>query len=280
MDRLLAISVCVAVLLSGCSHKVQQPPEHSEASLIVAQPTIAPGSQMELGIRFVLESGWHIYWQNPGDSGEPPRIQWKLPAEIRAGTLEWPTPTRLTTPAGTDYGYESTTVLLSSMQVPATAQPGNTIELVGDLRWLVCHDVCVPRRTQLKAPVRIANETRVDQSAQRLLQSAAARVPQPLPASFRPVATRLPDGFRLSMLLSEPVSQAQMFPSELEQIDNNAPQEFANHGGKMSLTLKKSEYLRQEPDRLRGVIVLNGQDAYQLDVPIHSLEARKGERHK
>ena len=34
---------------------------------------------------FDLEKGWHIYWVNPGDSGEPPKIQWQLPERISRG---------------------------------------------------------------------------------------------------------------------------------------------------------------------------------------------------
>jgi DsbC/DsbD-like thiol-disulfide interchange protein len=48
----------------------------------------------------VTDDGWHIYWQNPGDSGEPPRIKWQLPSGVTATALEWPTPMRMTTSAG------------------------------------------------------------------------------------------------------------------------------------------------------------------------------------
>lgn len=204
-------------------------------------------------------------------------MQWQLPAGATAEGIEWPTPVRLKNPAGTDYGYEGTTVLLTSVQIPTTAQPGTTIDLGGDLRWLVCHDVCVPQRTTLKAPVRIASSGAVDDSAQPLLQSVAESLPKPLPASFQPAVASLTDNFRLTMVPSQSVTQAEFFPGELEQVDNSAPQELQDHAGTLSLRLKKSEYLRQEPQRLRGVIVLNARDAYQLDVPIHST-AQKGSR--
>jgi DsbC/DsbD-like thiol-disulfide interchange protein len=276
-SRMLLAMFCLLAALCACSHTAPQPlvPVHSKAKLIVEQPTLTPGSQANLGIQFVTESGWHIYWQNPGDSGEPPRIQWRLPAGITAGTLEWPTPTRMTTTAGTDYGYQGTTVLLSTLHIPATTQPGTTLELVGDLRWLVCHDICVPQHTQLKAPIRIASAASIDHSAQQALQTATERIPQPLPESFRPSAAELPGAFRLTLISAQPISQAQFFPGEEEQIDNSAPQSLTNRAGTTSLTLKKSEYLRKDPERLRGVILLNGRDAYQLDVPIQTSAMQK-----
>lgn len=275
--RGLSASCVFLLVLSACSH-TPRPLTHSRATLIIEQSAIMPGSRLNFGIQFVTDSGWHIYWQNPGDSGEPPRIQWQLPAGVTVGTLDWPTPTRLTTKAGTDYGYEGTTVLLSSLQLPAMAQPGR-MEAIGDLRWLVCSDICIPQRTQIKVPVRIAQTASIDDSAHRLLQAATEHVPKPLPASMRPVAASSADSFRLTLVSNEPITQAQFFPSEEEQVDNGAAQELTSDLGGTSLTLKKSQYLRKDPPRLRGVIVLNQRDAYQLDVPIHSSAAQKGSSH-
>ena len=265
----------MAVACSHTSETVPAPPSHSTASFVLEKSAAQPGSRVNLGIKFVIESGWHIYWQNPGDSGEPPRIQWRLPAGMTAGTLAWPTPLRLTTTAGTDYGYEGTTVLLSSLQIPPTAQPGATLEVSGNLRWLVCHDICVPQRAQLSTPLRIAGASSVDESASSLLQSAAERMPRPLPARFRPLVTSSADSFRLTLATGEPVTKAEFFPAEAEQIDDQAQQALRTNPGVLHLTLKKAENLGQDPRRLKGVIVLNGRDAYELDAPIRSMARQK-----
>jgi thiol:disulfide interchange protein DsbD len=242
--------------------------------LIIERPAVTPGSRVNFGIQFVTDNGWHIYWQNPGDSGEPPRIQWHLPAGLSTGTIDWPTPTRLNSAAGTDYGYEGTVVLLSWLQLPETAQPGR-IEVRGDISWLVCREVCIPQRTQLKMPVRISQIPITDDSAHQMLLSATEHLPKPLPAGLRPLAASSADGFRLTLVSNDPIRQAEFFPSEEAQIDNGARQELASHNGKATLMLKKSPYLRKEPQHLKGVIVVNQRDAYRLDVPIQSL-AEKG----
>ena len=277
MRRLLASSACFLALLSGCKHPAPVPTEHSRASLIIEQSAATPGSKVRVGIQFVTDSGWHIYWQNPGDSGEAPRIQWQLPAGITAGPLEWPTPMRMKTAAGTDYGYQGTTVLLSSLQIPNTAQSG-TLEIGGDLHWLVCHDICMPQGAHLEAPLQVANAAKVNDTTQELLQDAAAKIPGALPVNVHPAVTILPDGFRVTLKLSEPITAAEFFPADVEQIENGAPQEFENRGGTVSLILRKSEYLRQEPQHLRGVLLLNGGAAYGFDVPIQGAAAQKGKR--
>ena len=45
-------------------------------------------------VRYEIADHWHIYWQNSGESGQPPRITWKLPDGFSAGNLRYPVPTR------------------------------------------------------------------------------------------------------------------------------------------------------------------------------------------
>jgi DsbC/DsbD-like thiol-disulfide interchange protein len=275
MGRGLASCACLLMLLSGCTRPTPQQQTHSKAALVIEQTAVTPGSKVNVGIQIVTDSGWHIYWQNPGDSGEPPQMQWQLPSGVTTGELGWPTPIRLTTTAGTDFGYEGTTVLLSALQIPTTMQSG-TITVGGDLRWLVCHDICVSQSTHLEAPIRIASVTSINDSAHQLLQSAAERLPKPLPASYRPEVASLRNSFRLTFISNQPITQSEFFPGDEAEIDNGAPQEVVNHAGIVSLTLKKSDYLQQEPQHLQGVLVLNGRDAYLLDAPIHRSATQKG----
>ena len=47
-----------------------------KVELILEQDAIVPHGKTWVGIRVDLQDGWHTYWVNPGDSGEPPRIEW------------------------------------------------------------------------------------------------------------------------------------------------------------------------------------------------------------
>jgi DsbC/DsbD-like thiol-disulfide interchange protein len=272
----------MVALFASCSRPAtssaaSQPPTHSRASLIVENSSVQPGSEVKLGIEFIMDEGWHIYWQNPGDSGEPPKIEWRLPAGVKVAAIEWPAPKRLPTTAGTDYGYDGTTVLLSSLEIPATAQPGSNIEVGGDLRWLVCHDVCIPQHTGLNVPLRIASTNTLDDKAHRFLRTSAKSIPSSLPASFRPVVTSTTDSFLLRLVTSNAVTVAEFFPAEEEQIDNGAPQTVSTQGRILRLTLKKAENLQHDPERLKGVIVLDGREAYQIDAPVQRAAAQKGQ---
>jgi thiol:disulfide interchange protein DsbD len=245
----------------------------------MAAQSVQAGAQTQVGIEFLTEPGWHIYWRNPGDSGEPPRVDWKLGPGVAMSDLQWPTPMRMKNSAGTDYGYQGTTVLLAGMTIPQGVQTG-VLNIAGSLHWLACRDICVPQSMELKAPVRVVQETIADPAATALLNAAAAKIPRPLPAACHAQAVSGKESFRF--LLDCPqrtIAQAEFFPADVEQIENGAPQPLASKNGRLELRLKKSEYLHAEPERLSGVILLNGHEAYEVSAQIHAgKHQRRAER--
>jgi len=80
---------------SRCFNSADAP--HVRVQLVVSEENLIPGTKDEnnAGLYFKLEAGWHIYWMNPGDAGEPPHVQWTLPVGITAGPLRFPAPKRL-----------------------------------------------------------------------------------------------------------------------------------------------------------------------------------------
>ena len=61
------------------------PERHVDAELVAATDAIVPGKPLTVGLKLKHQSEWHTYWQVPGDSGLPTRIEWKLPAGFTAG---------------------------------------------------------------------------------------------------------------------------------------------------------------------------------------------------
>ena len=79
---------------------------HLQVQMVV--PVLLSGARTgaHAGLYFKLEPGWHVYWKNAGDSGEPPRMKWTLPDGIKAGPLQFPAPKRLPLGPLMDFGYE------------------------------------------------------------------------------------------------------------------------------------------------------------------------------
>jgi DsbC/DsbD-like thiol-disulfide interchange protein len=107
------------VLLPGGRASAASIP-HGTVDLIAENQWIAPGRQAYFGLNFRLEKGWHIYWVNPGDSGQPPRVEWHLPKGLSAGEIEWPAPRRLGTSTIVDFGYDDAVMLLVPVRASST----------------------------------------------------------------------------------------------------------------------------------------------------------------
>ena len=82
-----------------------------EVQLVTDSAAVAPGASFHAGLYFRIEEGWHIYWQNAGDSGEPPTVTWHVPPDVQAGPILWPVPKRIDVEPFVNYGYEEEILL-------------------------------------------------------------------------------------------------------------------------------------------------------------------------
>jgi len=123
-----------------------------------------------VGIRFVLEPDWYLYWKNPGDSGLPIDVKWDLPKGWMASELRHPVPSKFVYDNLVSYGYKKELVLL------ATLSPGSEpLEVLNArLDWLVCKESCVRGKADVSLPLK--RNVRVDH-AQSILAYAQKKIP-------------------------------------------------------------------------------------------------------
>jgi len=253
---------------------------HGTVELLSEQESIQPGRAIHLGLYFRLEEGWHIYWINPGDSGEPPRLEWHLPAGLRASAIEWPAPSRLPIPPLMDYGYEAEVLLPVSIENTSGLAPGAEVTPSADMKAIVCREVCIPAKAQLSLSLPVRAE-RPRESAATVAKFSAARkaLPKPAPASWRPSAKDLGDRFELRVNTGHAASEAWFAPLEPLQIEDAAPQKSVTTAAGVRLMLKKSDQLLKPVARLQGVLVLPG-GAYLIDAPVERAPAKRPNQEK
>ena len=303
-----ALSCGTALLLWVVSMQAQATPiPHGTLELIARNPWIAPGQTLDLGLRFQLDKGWHIYWVNPGDSGEPPRVEWQLPAGLTAGAIEWPTPLRFETSSSiVDYGYEGAVLLIVPVHVEASLPVQQPIRIGAAVKLLICsHEMCVPGKAELsltlpiKSPpmLNVHNNVLRKQDAENdhLFTATRNSSPREVPESWRIRVADANDAFVLSVnpgrqSAGHEITQAIFFPLIESQIENAAPQKFEPQAADFRLTLRKSERLLKPIQRLKGVLVVSagpnsnpsdGNQSYVIDVPISKPStARSGSGNK
>jgi DsbC/DsbD-like thiol-disulfide interchange protein len=250
--------------------RAQSPPDHAaHVRLIWDGNPIRPGHTLWVGALFQLDPGWHIYWQNPGDSGEPPRIQWKLPSELHGGAILWPRPVLLGKGSVRDYGYEGQVLLMTPLQTPPNLPATTPVEIAATVKYIVCREICIPGKADLTLSIPQLSQTTAQPASWReLFQRTRAQLPNPLPPYLKVSATSTGGNFVLVLEGAAATDEMRFFPIEPGVIENSAAQSVTSNGSVVRLTLKKSEQLAKPLSTLRGVIVLDGNRAYKIDVPV------------
>ncbi len=260
----LYVSLCLALLLACNAAAQKVNAQHAQLELL-AGPSPSTG-QIQLGVHFILEKAWHIYWINPGDSGQPPEFHWQLPPGFTAGAIQWPHPERMQNGRMADYGYHEEALLLVSLSTPQNHR-GKPADVALDAKWLICREVCIPDHAQLHLTLPMAPSANTDSSVTQLFNNAKKLLPRPLPHGWHAHAESLNDSFVLTIQSDSPVQKAEFFPLEPGQIENGATQDVRPLAKGVQITLRKSDQLLKNIAHLKGVAVL-GTNAYTIDAPV------------
>src|SRR5439155_19436684 len=219
----LRFTALIGSLILGAAPSARAAPvEPVSARLVPEAAGIAPGTTQGVDLHLHIAPGWHTYWRNPGDSGLPTEIAWKLPVGFGAGDILWPVPERFVLGAIGNYGYAGSTDLLVPIAAPAALEPGGTSHLEAEAHWLVCSEICIPGEAalQLDLPAATAAPS-ADPSAAAIFAAARARLPQP--AGFTTRFAAAGGEVRLfvpqSALAGRDVAKAAFFPYDGNLVD-------------------------------------------------------------
>ena len=247
----------------------QAPSQHARVELLARQASVKPGSDLQLGVHFILDEGWHIYWINPGDSGQPPSFKWQLPGGFTAGEIQWPRPERMQpSKALADFGYHDEVLLPLTIHASSSISNSVPVEFGVEAKWLICREVCIPEHAQLRLALPMAATANVNEQSAPLFAKTDKLLPQALPRSWRVRFTSEKDDLLLTIRAGKPITKAEFFPLDPGVIDNPAPQELKPIPDGATLILKKSDLLLKPPTVLRGVLVVPGNPPYRIEAPV------------
>ena len=253
--------------------------EHVQAELVSEQTALVPGKPITLALRLKMTDGWHTYWRNPGDSGLPTTIIWKLPEGVGVGAIQWPAPHALPTGPLVNYGYEGEVLLLTGLTIPRDAVVGSTLTLAAHADWLVCKDVCIPEGADLEIALPVAAEAHPYPQWGSAIAKVRAALPMPIQGWS--VAAR-GDGAKVALTLTPPEGAVdpgaiQFFPHEEGRVEPSGKQVLTRDAtGAYTLTVPAAMQLAPDFKRVAGVVtsskgfVEDGErvSAVTIDVPL------------
>jgi thiol:disulfide interchange protein DsbD len=261
---ILAVLTTLAAGLPALAVSNSADAPHVHVQLVVPASTLARGQAANAGLYFQIDSGWHVYWKNAGDAGEPPHMKWTLPQGITAGPLQFPAPKRLPLPPLMDFGYEDEVLFPFQLNVAQAASSGSAV-LHAKADWLVCQASCIPGKAELEVTRTIADTVAGAVSPDSdLYKRLSGRLPLSLPAgdtaSFQPTK----DGFRLAVKTGHRETEAAFFPADQDILANAASQKVTPSATGLTLDLAKDPNGTGTPTALNGVLELSGGRAYDI----------------
>ena len=254
--RALTLALCASAL-AFTSARAQDAADLVKVELLAEPAAIMQGEPFTVGLKLSMKEHWHTYWRNPGDSGEPAQVTWKLPQGFAAGDLQWPAPSLIRVGPVASFGYEGEAILLARVTPPRDMRPGATVNLAADVSYLVCEKICVPGEASVSLSLPVSEAGASSQSS-AAFDAARSKLPQPSPwsATFGSDAKTITLSLRARDLRGDAIRSATFFPHNNTLIDNAARQVLRTDGQTMQVTIERSEIARSIPPRIDGVLVL------------------------
>jgi len=242
------------------------------ATLVSRTDAVTPGQPLRVGLKLRMAPGWHTYWRNPGSAGAAADFAFTLPAGVRAGEIDWPTPQRQPEGELLTYGY-SGTVLLPVSLTGATGATSVTLHA----SFLVCAQVCEPydHSFSLDLPAGMPAPMPTPSGDAPLFARTEAATPRPLPwtAHVAPDGALVVHGHEIT---TGTVRDAWFMPDQPDRLNDAARQAVTVTAGRLRLALVSAKGAPAAA-ALSGVLVVRdgaGQEsAFQVNAPPGPAEA-------
>lgn len=252
------------LLFAGVAHAAPVVTPNAETEIVSARAAAAPGETVTFTFIQKRRGNWHTYWVNPGDSGEPPRLEWTLPPGFEAGPLLHPAPVVETLGPITTYVHKGETLYPFAIRVPDNAKVGETARLSVKATWLICDEICVPEDGVFDLALPIAAAGRDDRRDAKLAAEAIDGLPQPINAGFdfKPgaqISVVFPKAGAAPNALSDAIAANRVrnplyFPYSQALIDHAAPQKVAIRDGAVHFDLSPSLSFDKANARGEGLV--------------------------
>lgn len=220
--------------------------------------TVTPKVQMSflekdqqgwIGVELAIEDGWHIYWQNSGDSGMPTDFTVNEHEDVQAEGTQWPAPERLEEGEFLTYGYHNIVTLLKPIAMKNTVKAAT---LTGKVSWLVCKEICIPGSADVT--FELPKEEALWEPIQSLPDDADWMGSYSLKGETITMRFALPKGIT--------AEDAVWFPLNDGVVKNSANQDVEQDGKMLTITTKKGV----QPPRAEyeGVLVSGGKQYHMM----------------
>ena len=272
MNFLQKLPLIFAFSLIGFNLDVYAQQEEPIAiDLVSSVESVNPGDIFTAALRVRMESGWHTYWINPGDSGAAPRVSWTAQKGVFIGELNFPVPERIGYGDLVNFGYKTETVWPFEISIENDFSE-DSVRIFAEIDILVCSDICIPKKLTVNRKFQVG-DTRRDDVGSKIISTAFDTMPTK--SALAPLAELKSDTINLKFslagdLASKASTDAFFFPFVPNLIDNKSKQRLFVSEDKLVLSINRSQdYIESLP--ISGILKIDG-SAYAINPTISDSE--------
>lgn len=273
---LLAIAIFLSFFIASqtyASENKHQP--YSSVRGIAELGAIKPGDNITIATEVTLAPHWHVYWRNPGDSGLPIAVNWKLPEGFEISEINWPVPDKISYDILVNYGFYDKAMLLQTLTVPDTLPEGK-ITLTAHIDTLICHDICVPESADIV--INLNDPENLDTDNSELIKQAQTKLPTKINGHFSYENTNEELKFSFSpedrtLLSTATVDNTEFFPYDLGILHYIAPTNVEIDGGKVNISYKLGDQPLNDDKLIKGLLVIKGNIGENIGYEIEAISS-------
>ena len=273
-------SPCVAQSPPGVPARGKADPQSGEDAVSVRAFVVGEakaGGSVRVAVTFDVHPGWHIYWENAGESGAPTDIVLELPAGCTAPMrdegkvrIDFPVPS-VFTHGETTFGYEKRVTLSIPVTLPSVI-PEGALPVKVSTRWLVCKERCL--LGQNVATVDLSKPVAADSPLATELATALEHLPKVVPASWKVELTEITNDGAVLVIETGGAGPLRFLPFETPGVLLESGYAAESKTGVLRIPLDVSgeSSLGRALEAGGLVIVGNGSEAYSFRLPVPAMK--------
>ncbi len=272
--RKILVIIALTFTLPAISYAQEE--RYTDISIIPEHSAIKPGDKITIATNIKLSPHWHVYWDNPGDSGLPVKIKWDLPDGFEISEINWPTPDKISYDVLVNYGYYDDVNLLQTLTVPDTLPEGK-IKLSAQIDMLVCNEICIPENDKIS--IYLNDPDNLNDNQKEYIDKAKERLPENIRGDF--FFNEENNKLQLSLtpenrtILNDATSDnLEFFPRNWGIINHVAIPEVSIHDGIVTIQHERGDQPISELEDISGLLVIKGEIGKNKGFSLEALPAK------
>lgn len=270
---LLLLGFTPALVQSSSINGASLTGEHIRVQLLTQNQVVIAGKQQWLGFLLEPEPGWHVYWKNPGDSGEPLKLRWQVPSTLSIGDIQWPVPTEFPVRGLVNYGYERVLLMLP-VNLDPSLLAGQEIPLGVKLSWLVCKESCIPGWGEMKLTLKVGEAEKPGLHA-ALFRETRGSLPRPLTligGSWQRTADTVSFTLYATQAVFKDVKKLSLFMATENVVEYAKPMDLSWQNNRLQAVMTLNSTYAGYEGPLEFVLATEKNIAWQTQLPFEKAE--------